>query len=75
MIRVEWYCKRCGKLIESKEYGLAPGYEEVSPDMITDQFYQFCENCLVEYEALKCRQKEERRMFFEEMQDGRRENQ
>lgn len=73
MIRVEWYCKRCGKLIESKEYSLIPGYEEVSPGTITDQF---CENCLVEYEALKCRQAEERRMFFEEeTQDGRRTNQ
>lgn len=72
MIRVEWYCKRCGKLIETKEYSLIPGCEEVSHEAVTDQF---CENCLVEFEALKCRQAEERRMFFEEMQDGRRTNQ
>ena len=65
MIRIEWFCKRCGKPIEQKEYSLIPGCEEVNP--ITDQF---CENCLVEYEALKCRQAEERRMFWEGEVDG-----
>lgn len=63
MIRVEWFCKRCGKKIDEKEYSLKPGYEDVNPGAITDDF---CEDCLVEYEALKCRQAEERRMFWEE---------
>ena len=63
MVRIEWFCKRCGKHITMKEYNLRPGYEEISPGAITDDF---CENCLVEFEALKCRQEEERRLFWEE---------
>lgn len=62
MIRVVWFCKRCGKKIDEKEYRLNPCYEAIMPEAITDKF---CEECLVEYEALKCRQKEERRLFWE----------
>lgn len=62
MIRVVWFCKRCGKKIDEREYRIKPGYEEVNPGFITEDF---CEECRVEYEALKCRQAEERRMFWE----------
>ena len=62
MIRIEWFCKRCGKKIDEKQYSLCPGYEEVNRDAITDNF---CEDCMVEWEALKCRQAEERRLFWE----------
>ena len=62
MVRVVWFCKRCGKKIDEREYSIIPGCEEVSPGAITDNF---CDDCLVEYEALKCRQAEERRMFWE----------
>lgn len=66
MIRIEWNCCRCGKHIETKEYNLVPGYEEVRPEKITDKF---CEDCLIEYEALKCRQAEERRLFWNEEEE------
>lgn len=63
MIRIEWFCKRCGKKIDEKQYNLAPGYESINEEIITEQF---CEDCLIEYEALKCRQAEERRLFWNE---------
>lgn len=63
MVRVTWFCKRCGKHISTNEYNMIPGYEAISPGIITDNF---CEDCQIEYEALKCRQEEERRLFWEE---------
>lgn len=62
MIHVEWFCKRCGKKMMEKQYSLIPGYESINPTQI---YEDFCEDCKVEYEALKCRQKEERRLFWE----------
>ena len=62
MIRIEWFCKRCGKKIKEKQYDLVAGYEAVNEGIITEDF---CEDCMVEYEALKCRQQEERRLFWE----------
>lgn len=60
MIRIIKYCPRCGGTVSDKEYKLATQYEYVSPA----QYEEFCENCLVEYEALKCRQEEEKRLFW-----------
>lgn len=60
MIRIIKYCHRCGAIISDKEYKLALNIE-----CINQQFEEVCENCLVEYEALKCRQQEEKRLFWE----------
>lgn len=68
MIRIEWFCKRCGKKIDEKQYNLIPGGEALYGDAITDNF---CEDCMVEWEALKCRQDEERRLFWEGEDDAR----
>lgn len=63
MIRIEWFCKRCGSPMRTEEYNFRPGYEELIGTNITEDI---CENCLCEYEALKCRQAEERRLFWNE---------
>jgi len=67
MIRIEWFCKRCGSHMRTEEYNFQPGYEELRGANITEDI---CENCLCEYEALKCRQGEERRLFWEGAVDG-----
>ena len=65
MIRIIKYCARCGKLIEDKEYKLRIAYDCLPP-----QEEGYCENCFAEWEALKCRQEEERRLFWEGEEDG-----
>lgn len=60
MIRIVKTCPRCGRVVSDKEYKVNPAYE-----FISEPQEEFCENCLVEYEALKCRQEEERRLFWE----------
>jgi len=58
MIRVIWFCKRCKKHIEVKDYHLD------NPADFVKMSDKYCQNCLAEYEAMKSRQEEERRLFF-----------
>ena len=61
MIRIEWFCRRCGKKIDKKEFERF----ELDQRMTIDSVVDVCEDCLAEYEALTRRQQEERTMFWE----------
>ena len=60
MIRIVKTCPRCGCVVSDKAYEIKPVYE-----FIPEPQEEYCENCMAEYEALKCRQEEERRLFWE----------
>lgn len=61
MIRIEWFCRRCGKKIDEKDFERF----ELNQRMIIDSVVDVCEDCLAEYKALTCRQEEERMIFWE----------
>lgn len=60
MVRIIKTCPRCGGVTSDCEYKLDPK-NMVVPPIVEEP----CENCRAEYEALMCRQAEERRLFWE----------
>lgn len=59
MIRVIKTCPRCGSVASDTVYKKTDPWDI---PMLADEP---CENCRVEFEALKFRQEEERRLFWE----------